>query len=95
MGKYICYMQVKYVLVLNQYVLNNQGLAFWQYVNDITALFVFDLLVGNYIRILDSFCAAAKIVLDGASVHRQEWFWRRDVFDELKLPRADLEMDRE
>ena len=48
MGKYICYMQVKYVLVLNQYVLNNQGLTFWQYVNDITALFVFDLLVGNY-----------------------------------------------
>ena len=29
-------------------VLNDQGLAFWQYVNYITALFVFDLLVRNY-----------------------------------------------
>ena len=29
-------------------VLNNQGLAFKQYVNYITALFVFDLLVRNY-----------------------------------------------
>ena len=29
-------------------VLNDQGLAFKQYVNYITALFVFDLLVRNY-----------------------------------------------
>ena len=29
-------------------VLNNKGLAFKQYVNYITALFVFDLLVRNY-----------------------------------------------
>ena len=29
-------------------VLNDKGLAFWQFVNYITALFVFDLLVRNY-----------------------------------------------
>ena len=67
-------------------VLNNQGLAFKQYVNYITASY-------HTIRILDTFCAAAKIVLDIASVHTQGRFWRRDFFDELKLRRADLEVE--
>ena len=33
------------------------------------------------------------MVLDRASGHTQERFWRRDFFNELKLRRADLEME--
>ena len=40
---------------------------------------------------LDSFCAATKIILDRASVHTQKWVRRRDLCDGAKLRRADLE----
>ena len=40
---------------------------------------------------LDSFCAATKIIPDRASVHTQKWVRRRDLCDEAKLRRADLE----
>ena len=40
--------------------------------------------------ILDSFCAAIKIIPDRASVHTQERLWRRDFCDGAKLRRADL-----
>ena len=40
---------------------------------------------------LGSFCAAAKIIPDRASVHTQKLVRRRDLCDEAKLRRADLE----
>ena len=40
--------------------------------------------------ILDSFCAAIKIIPDRVSVHTQERLWRRDLCGEAKLRRADL-----
>ena len=40
---------------------------------------------------LDSFCAATKIIPDRTSVHTQKWVRRRDLCDEEKLRRADLE----
>ena len=39
---------------------------------------------------LDSFCAATKIIPDMASVPTQERLWRRDFCDGAKLRRADL-----
>ena len=40
--------------------------------------------------ILDSFCAAMKIIPATASVHTQERLWRRDFCNGAKLRRADL-----
>ena len=39
---------------------------------------------------LDSFCAATKIIPDMASVPTQERLWRRDFCDGANLRRADL-----
>ena len=40
---------------------------------------------------LDSFCAATKIIPDTASLHTQKLVRRRDLCDGAKLRRADLE----
>ena len=40
--------------------------------------------------ILESFCAATKIILDRTSFHTQERLSRRDFFDGTKLRCADL-----
>ena len=40
---------------------------------------------------LDSFCAATKIIPDRAFVHSQKLVRRRDLSDGAKLRRADLE----
>ena len=81
-GKYICYMQAKYVLMLNQYVPGISFLAVCELHNSIICI---RLISEKLIRILDSFCAAAKIVLDRASFHTQERFWRRGHVLKIEL----------
>ena len=49
-------------------------------------------LLGHVHTLLDSFCTASKIILDGASVHTQEWFWGRDFCDGAKLRHAELKV---
>ena len=64
----------------------------WKYPKnylDMCKYFSFINLHGQTI-ILDSFCAAIKIIPDRASVHTKERLWWRDFCDGARLRRADL-----